>query len=213
MQQIHASICLISTRESASARSWFLRQRKVEVGVLSISSRGYFWEAWTTFLINGSFLKVFLGPREVEDILFKCTKQCTELPPSSPTLPVQQTHKIVVDVDNASGKYALHPVFFFFIFLLMKGQKALLPSQAVGLLIGAPQTIIRRPLAQILGHAGCSCGCLGEYHLWTILYRLHVCNFHTGILGSVIAYSSIFLTDLPGSSGFFIFQNLFPLFI
>ena len=33
MQQINAAICLISMRESASARSWFLHQRKLEVGV------------------------------------------------------------------------------------------------------------------------------------------------------------------------------------
>ena len=36
---------------------------------------------------------VFLGPPEVERHLVKCTKQYCELPPSFPTLPVQQTQE------------------------------------------------------------------------------------------------------------------------
>ena len=33
MQQIHAAICLISTRKSVSAQSWFPGQRKLEISV------------------------------------------------------------------------------------------------------------------------------------------------------------------------------------
>ena len=32
--------------------------------------------------------------------LLECSKQCIELPPSCPTLPVQPTHEVVVDTDS-----------------------------------------------------------------------------------------------------------------
>ena len=60
-------------------------------------------------------------------------------------------------------------------------------------------------------HAGCSCGHLGPSSPWqTFLYRLRVCNFHTGILTCVVdnGFLNNFLTNLRRHSGFFfIFRN------
>ena len=85
---------------------------------------------------------------------------------------------------------------------LHRGQRHLLSHQAVGL--GAPQTIIRRPLPSPdrhdnLVHAGYSCGCLGASSWPTFFYRLHVCNFHTGILQCAVEnVLTKVLTDLQG---------------
>ena len=59
-------------------------------------------------------------------------------------------------------------------------------------------------------HAGCSCGCLGASTWRTFFSRLHVCNFHPGILQCVVENVLIkLLTDLRGSSGVFHFSKPF----
>ena len=91
------------------------------------------------------------------------------------------------------------------------------PHQAVGL--GAPQTIIRRLLSSPdrhdnLVHAGYSCGRLGASSWPTFFYRLHVCNFQTGILQCTVKNVLTKSTHRsPRNSSFFLFRNYFSPFL